>query len=102
MKQDQYFLCKIAEECNEVAQRALKAQQFGLGEIQQGQNLNNLERLVQEFYDLSVTFEEMISRIDAKINITPSEFVREKRLEKMRKFLELSKSLNQVDEDATI
>ena len=102
MTPDQYHLCKIAEECAEVAQRALKAQQFGLGEVQSGQALNNLERLVLEFHDLAVTFDNFVGLIDGQINLLPNDFKRKQRLEKMDKFLQLSINLNQVDETTTI
>lgn len=42
----------IQEECAEVSQRASKALRFGLFEVQPGQELNNWERLRQEFIDL--------------------------------------------------
>ncbi len=47
----QYLLGKLAEEANEVAKRALKAQQFGLQEIQPGQQQDNAERLIAENKD---------------------------------------------------
>ncbi len=48
----QFLLGKLAEECNETAQRSLKAQQFGLTEVQPGQELNNEERLRLEVWDI--------------------------------------------------
>lgn len=102
MKSDQYHLCKIAEECTEVAQRALKAQQFGLGEKQEGQNLDNLERLVFEFHDLFVTFNNFISLVDRGMRTTPTEHFTEVRLTKMRKYLDLAKRLDQVADETTI
>ena len=64
MNADQYHLCKIAEECTEVGQRALKAMQFGLGEIQKGQDFDNLERLMDEFHDLFTTFENFTNLVE--------------------------------------
>lgn len=52
MKRDQYYLMKLAEECSEVAQRALKQVQFGKEEVQKGQDLTNGERLRLEIMDL--------------------------------------------------
>lgn len=54
MKIDQYILTKIAEEASEVAQRALKAAQFGPDQIEPGQELTNAERLIEEVYDLGI------------------------------------------------
>ncbi|NOX50675.1 MAG: hypothetical protein GXP16_09085 [Gammaproteobacteria bacterium] len=102
MQPDQYHLCKISEECAEVSQRAMKAQQFGLGEIQPGQPLNNLERLVLEFHDLVTTFDNFIGLIDDNINLLPSDHKKSERRAKMNKFLQLSKDLDQVDEETTI
>ena len=100
MQSDQYHLCKIAEECTEVAQRALKAQQFGLGEIQPGQNLNNLDRLIGEFHDLFTTLQNFADHVSR--DPIPCEIKKGIRLRKMDKFLQLSISLNQVDETTSI
>lgn len=48
----EYLLVKLAEECNEVAQRVTKALTFGLWEIQEGQDKNNQERIQEELNDL--------------------------------------------------
>lgn len=100
MQADQYHLCKIAEECTEVAQRALKAQQFGLGEIQPGQDFNNLERLMDEFHDLFTTFQNFCDLVGT--DPIPDEIKKHIRLRKMDKFLQLSIDLNQVDQTTTI
>ena len=100
MNADQYHLCKIAEECTEVGQRALKAMQFGLGEIQKGQGFDNLERLMNEFHDLFTTFENFTNLVER--DPIPSEIAKGIRLRKMDKFLQLSISLNQVDETTHI
>lgn len=46
------LLTLLIEECNETAQRASKAIRFGLDEVQEGQDLNNAERLIYEFNDI--------------------------------------------------
>jgi hypothetical protein len=48
----QHYLTKLAEEGSEVAQIALKTQQFGPYEVMPGQPLNNVERCHQELDDL--------------------------------------------------
>ena len=100
MKPDQYHLCKIAEECTKVAQRAIKAQQFGLGEVQQGQDKDNLARLMDEFHDLFTTMENFCNLVGR--DPIPDEVKKGTRLRKMDKFLQLSKDLNQVDETTFI
>lgn len=53
MTLEQYLLGKLAEEANEVAQRALKAQQFGLDETQKGKDEDNAGRIYGELNDLN-------------------------------------------------
>lgn len=57
MNKQEYLLSKLAEECCEVAQRCHKAQTFGLEEIQPGQELNNAQRIFQEYSDLVETYD---------------------------------------------
>jgi hypothetical protein len=60
MNRVEHLLAKGAEECAEIGQRALKAQQFGLLEIQPSgsaglvnpEGRNNAERIMDEFNDL--------------------------------------------------
>lgn len=51
MNREQFLLCKLAEECNEAAQRALKQQQFG-GKQQQKGYAKNRDRLRGEILDV--------------------------------------------------
>jgi hypothetical protein len=105
MNSDQYHLCKIAEECAEVSQRALKAMQFGLDEFQPGQDKDNLERLVEEFEDLLITFENFMMLMEHYHWAPSGRFSadrRHERLEKMAKFLHLSKTLNQIADEVQI
>lgn len=103
MNHEQYHLGKIAEEAVEVAQRALKAQQFGLLEIQDGQSLTNLERLIGEFHDLFITLENFWHQDPERGPFPiPTDHMKQNRLEKMEKFLNLSKSLKQVEPDTFV
>ena len=52
MTYEQYLLTCLAEECNEVAQRAIKAARFGLFETQPGHTQDNKFRLEEELGDL--------------------------------------------------
>jgi len=52
MTKEQYYFTKLAEECSEVAQIALKTQQFGMLEKRQGQDLTNAERCHEELNDI--------------------------------------------------
>lgn len=60
MTRKEYLLLVLSEECNEVGQRVSKALRFGLDEKQQGQDLSNQDRLIQEFNDL-ITVMEMLN-----------------------------------------
>lgn len=62
MTEIEYLLICLAEECNEVAQRATKALRFGLNEIQSSEEQNpdkqnNLQRLTNELIDLYTVIE---------------------------------------------
>lgn len=62
LNRTEYLLIRLAEECNEVGQRATKALTFGLTEVYQGGEnsayknpgqLSTAETIMQEFADLS-------------------------------------------------
>lgn len=57
MSETEHLLLKLMEECNEVAQRASKAIQFTLSEMEPGSLRTNSERLVGEFIDLIAVWE---------------------------------------------
>ena len=57
MNKNEYLLTCLAEECAEVAQRVSKALRFGVTEVQQGQPLNNAERIMGEINDLIAVVE---------------------------------------------
>jgi NTP pyrophosphatase (non-canonical NTP hydrolase) len=56
MTRMQHLLTILAEECNEVAQRASKAIRFGVEEIEPGQDKTNAQRVIQEFNDLTAVY----------------------------------------------
>lgn len=60
MNRVEHLLWVLAEECNEVAQRASKAARFGLQEVQPGQGLSNAERIMGEYADLQAAVEMLI------------------------------------------
>lgn len=57
MNRTEHLLTILGEECNETAQRASKAIRFSLMEVQPGQPLNNAERIVEEFSQLTAVME---------------------------------------------
>lgn len=52
MTENEHLLLCLAEECDEVGQRVMKALRFGLHEVQPGQSWTNAERIVDELHDL--------------------------------------------------
>lgn len=52
MTENEHLLLCLAEECDEVGQRVMKALRFGLDEVQAGKEMNNAERIVDELHDL--------------------------------------------------
>jgi len=71
MNRLQLLLTKLAEECSEVAQRALKAQQFGLEEIQAGTSVNNADRLNEELGDVTAIVEMLNDEFDLDFEPDP-------------------------------
>lgn len=57
MSETEHLLLKLMEECCEVSQRASKAIQFGLTEMQSGELRDNRERITAEFIDLLAVWE---------------------------------------------
>lgn len=97
MTKEQFLLLKLAEECMEVAQRASKQIQFGKEEIQKGQLSTNAERLKGELLDLFVIV-KMLEETDQISTIAYDEFEQayKDKKQKLQKYLDLSKTLNQL------
>jgi hypothetical protein len=57
MNRLEHLLTISAEECTEVGQRVSKALRFGMREVQEGQALDNAERIRREFVDLVAALE---------------------------------------------
>lgn len=90
---EQYYLACLAEECDEVGQRIMKALRFGSQEVEPGQPLNNLERIAAEVVDLQA----MIDHVTNKGIIDGVTFkqIRAKQ-EKVDKYLEYARSIGAV------
>lgn len=99
MDKAQYLLMKLAEECAEVAQRAIKQMQFGKYEIQEGQPFTNGERLKQEITDLGVVLELLVEQNeipDYNIGMEEWDKLKETKIAKMNKYLQLSADLGRI------
>ena len=101
LSERQYLLVKLIEECAEVQQRATKALTFGIYETQaQGPslnrsaeaNLNNNERLAQEFTDLVAVSEMLNEHIAMPLSVSDTR-AKDLKKEKIKKYMEYSRSL---------
>lgn len=93
MTRTQLLLAKLAEEGVEVAQIALKAQQFGLTEIRPGQPLSNAQRIHLELDDLMAQI-EMLN--ECGLDYVPNRDHIEAKKRKVDQFAALSVRLGQV------
>lgn len=87
---DQSVLLRLAEECCEVGQRVSKALLFGLDEVQEGQSLNNTERLVNELHDI-IAVAIILERRGVLRTVLPNLAQIEAKRAKIVKFLALQK-----------
>lgn len=98
MNTEQYLLARVAEEANEVSQRALKAQLFGLDEVQPGQPYNNAARLRQEYADLYACLDALTEYSGYPVDTIQSGEPRAKR-EKLARFAQIAFEQGQISED---
>lgn len=101
MSRIQYLLAKLAEEGNEVGQRALKAQIFGVDEIEPGQLLNNALRLQGEFLDLlgvweMLADERLVPHLSGLLSDPLIQSIIERRKLKVEKYLAYARTLGTV------
>lgn len=102
----QFLLVKLAEECNEVAQRALKQAQFGRDERQENSPSEhaapelgtNSDRLLREFIDLT-TVTAILQEV-GELPIPSEELVHalaEAKRAKIQKYLLYSNELGMIE-----
>lgn len=89
------LLLKVMEECDELSQRCSKAIRFGLDEIQEGQNLTNEERLVEEYRDLKAAMNMLVDKNYIK-SFTFNNYDLTKRIDKIDKYLDYSRKLGTI------
>lgn len=97
MNRKEHLLVILAEECNEVGQRATKALRFGVNEIQPGKEENNAQRLKYEYNDL-ISIIEMLQEEGV---LPPEMFSRDmidKKKEQVRHFLGYSEKIGTLKE----
>lgn len=91
----QYYLTKLAEECSEVAQIALKTQQFGPDEVMPGQPFSNFERIHFELDDLWAMIEVLNDRFNFDYIPNPGQIDLKKK--KVLKYLDFSMGRGMVE-----
>lgn len=97
MTAQQYLFNLVAEECNEVAQRALKCARFGAEDVQDGQELDNKTRLRLEVEDLKTCIKLLEeSGLITILTQKQSYEMDERKREKIRKYAYISRDLNQL------
>lgn len=96
MKYDQFLLTKLAEEASEIAQIALKTQQFGFDEKHPDLAFTNKERIKQELNDIMAIIEVMNDKLDFGY-VKDTEAIAQKKV-KLDKYLRYSIGLGLVQE----
>jgi hypothetical protein len=84
------------EECAEVAHAASKSLRFGLDDAEPGQPHSNRERLVQELQDLRGVV-VLLNREGALSGAISDEGAVEAKIEKVEKYLHLSRGCGTLD-----
>lgn len=95
MNRQQYLLAKLSEECNEVAQIALKTQQFGMLEKHPDLVLNNKERIHEELNDLLAIVEMLNEDLEFGFNPDNIQILQKKR--KVNHYYKYSQELGEVE-----
>ena len=95
MTYEQFLLGKLAEECTEIAQDALKTQQFGFDSCNPDTGLSNVEYLNNELNDVFAILEML--KDGGYYEFTPESQAIQAKKEKVLKYLEYSKNLGRID-----
>jgi NTP pyrophosphatase (non-canonical NTP hydrolase) len=96
----QYLLTKLTEEASEVAQIALKTQQFGANEVYPEQSLTNTQRIHAELIDL-LAIVEMLNEEFSFNFATDSEetwYCKLAKKEKVNKYYRYSQDCGMVED----
>lgn len=88
-----FILVLAGEECAELQQCFSKIMRFGIDDLYNGST--NKQRLITELIDFGVVLDLLIDELGIENEINDSESFKNK-LEKIRKYLEYSKSVGKV------
>lgn len=95
----QYYLTKLAEEASEVAQIALKTQQFGPNEKHPELDYTNFQRCHQELNDLLAVVDVLNTYFC--FGFIPNPVSQEHKKKKMLKYKNYSVELGMVDKEVS-
>ena len=100
MTNEQYLLGKLAEEAAELAQIAIKAQQFGIEKVFGGQDtdLSNRERIEGEFNDVMGVIKMLF--VEEGISIAQDPTAQINKMDKVDRWRSHAKTLGLVVADA--
>ncbi len=91
----QLLLGKLAEEASEISKIALKAQQFGLDEVQPGKIVTNAQRAHQEIHELMAIIKMLNDEFD--FGYKPNVKRMRAKITKVNLFANYSVQLGQVE-----
>jgi NTP pyrophosphatase (non-canonical NTP hydrolase) len=95
MNNEQYLLGKLAEEAAELAQIAIKAQQFGLAHVFGGSGnpdiLSNLQRIEDEYNDIVGIVAMLEAEENVEINVITDKVV--EKVKKTAKWRDIAKEV---------
>lgn len=100
MNVQQHLLIHLAEECVEAAHRASKALRFGLGEIQDGQDKDNADRLSEEITDVLGIIALLEQRGEIRVDRSPEALAR--KANKVTQYLVKAQELGTLDAAITL
>lgn len=99
----EHLLSLVGEECAEVIQRVSKAARFGLTEIQPGQDLTNLQRILVEYADVCAAVKMLLDEetsLDYETTVNGVAFHQliDKKIKKVEKYLTYSEQCGTLSE----
>ncbi len=95
MNKKDYLLTCLIEECVEVAQRGTKILRFGWDEVQEGQDLNNQNRLSNELSDLAALIEMLRDESGVWLPV----YATSAKKERVKKYMKLSQEQGRLEND---
>jgi len=96
MNYQQYLLVKLAEECNEIAQMAIKCSLFGYDSVDPRENTGetNAFKLFKEMLDFTAVIDELGGVTDVDFPDFDHEGYIEMKREKLKHYYEVSQNTN--------